>query len=104
MTMNLRVWVAMVFGVFLWGVKASFARNYITWDDMKVEEQLKEIRLGLRDDDIINDHEFSGNRSRVIVVDQNGNGDSYTVQGAVDMVPLNNSQRVKIYILPGIYR
>ncbi|KAM7504282.1 hypothetical protein LguiB_003186 [Lonicera macranthoides] len=84
----------------------SKTMNYITWDDMKVDDRLKEIRLGLRlRDDIINDHDyFSRNRSRVIVVDQNGNGDSYTVQGAVDTVPLNNSQRVKIYILPGIYR
>ena len=31
-------------------------------------------------------------------------GDSTTVQGAVDMVPQNNTERVKIYIYPGIYR
>ncbi|KAG5550997.1 hypothetical protein RHGRI_009432 [Rhododendron griersonianum] len=60
---------------------------------MKVD--LENERLELRED---------GNRSRVIVVDLNGKGDSVTVQGAVDMVPLNNSQRVKIYISPGIYR
>ena len=41
---------------------------------------------------------------RIIVVDQTGNGDSTTVQGAVDMVPQNNTERVKIYIYPGIYR
>ncbi|PSS06038.1 Pectinesterase [Actinidia chinensis var. chinensis] len=43
-------------------------------------------------------------QNRVIVVDQSGKGDSVTVQGAVDMVPERNSERVKIYILPGIYR
>ncbi|CAM8931252.1 unnamed protein product [Rhodiola kirilowii] len=42
--------------------------------------------------------------SSVIVVDQNGGGNSVSVQGAVDLVPDNNSERVKIFILPGIYR
>lgn len=44
------------------------------------------------------------NRNRFIVVDGNGRGDLATVQGAIDMVPESNSQRVKIYVLPGIYR
>ncbi|KAF7831337.1 pectinesterase QRT1-like [Senna tora] len=35
---------------------------------------------------------------------QQGNGHSTTVQGAVDMVPIQNRDRVKIYIFPGIYR
>ncbi|KAK4484765.1 hypothetical protein RD792_007359 [Penstemon davidsonii] len=42
-------------------------------------------------------------QDNVIVVDKNGRGDSVTVQGAVDMVPEQNTQRVKIQILPGIY-
>ncbi|KAK6149398.1 hypothetical protein DH2020_016923 [Rehmannia glutinosa] len=45
-----------------------------------------------------------GNQNKVIVVDKYGRGDSVTVQGAVDMVPENNAERVKIHILPGIYR
>ncbi|XP_060673415.1 pectinesterase QRT1-like [Ziziphus jujuba] len=40
----------------------------------------------------------------VIVVDTNGGGNFSTVQGAIDMVPEHNTQRVKIYILPGTYR
>ncbi|KAI3719801.1 hypothetical protein L6452_20706 [Arctium lappa] len=44
------------------------------------------------------------NGSRVIVVDESGKGHSLTVQGAIDMVPFNNSIMFKIYILPGIYR
>lgn len=67
--------------------------DFITWEDMKVD--LKKQRLDLRD---------GYNTSRVIVVDQSGKGDSFTVQGAVDMVPMHNSERVKIYVLPGIYR
>ncbi|GAB2284757.1 hypothetical protein Dimus_019211 [Dionaea muscipula] len=72
------------------------SRRYITWNDLNVYES-----------------EFSATRfevdpkqdsSRVFVVDQSGNGDSVTVQGAVDLVPDGNSQRVKILILPGIYR
>lgn len=67
-------------------------KNYISWDDMKVEE----AGLTIGDD--------KPDRSRVIVVDKNGGGDSVTVQGAVDMVAEHNSERVKIYIRPGIYR
>ncbi|KAI8006309.1 Pectinesterase QRT1 [Camellia lanceoleosa] len=66
--------------------------NYITWEDMKVD--LQKERLDLTEEQ---------KRRRVIVVDQNGKGDSVTVQGAVDMVPLLSSQRVKIYIHSGIY-
>ena len=65
-------------------------RNYISWEDLQVDEQ----RLA------VNSH----NNVRVIIVNQNGGGHSKTVQGAVNMVPDNNTQRVKIYIYPGIYR
>ncbi|KAI8008233.1 Pectinesterase QRT1 [Camellia lanceoleosa] len=75
------------------GKSQAYTMNYITWEDMKVD--LQKERLDLNEEQ---------NRSRVIVVDQNGKGDSVTVQGAVDMVPLLNSQRVKVYIHPGIYR
>uniref|UniRef100_A0A7N0TS79 pectinesterase n=1 Tax=Kalanchoe fedtschenkoi TaxID=63787 RepID=A0A7N0TS79_KALFE len=60
------------------------SRNYITWNDLTVVNR---------------------SRSKVIVVaDRNGRGDSRTVQGAVDKVPDNNTERVKILIHPGIYR
>ncbi|KAI8008232.1 Pectinesterase QRT1 [Camellia lanceoleosa] len=75
------------------GKSQAYTMNYITWEDMKVD--LQKERLDLNEEQ---------NRSRVIVVDQNGKGDSVTVQGAVDIVPLLNSQRVKINIHPGIYR
>lgn len=73
--------------------------NYITWDDIKVDE--------FRDS--VSKTEIKGKRnwndSGIIVVDQSGKtGDSITVQGAVDMVPFGNSQRFRILILPGIYR
>ncbi|KAF5949126.1 hypothetical protein HYC85_015083 [Camellia sinensis] len=75
------------------GKSQAYTMNYITWEDMKVD--LQKERLDLNEEQ---------NRSRVIVVDQNSKGVSVTVQGAVDMVPLLNSQRVKVYIHPGIYR
>ncbi|XVF33883.1 hypothetical protein REPUB_Repub18cG0009700 [Reevesia pubescens] len=70
-----------------------YGKKFISWDDMKVDEH--KTRL-------INSR-VDSNQSRVIIVDKNG-GDSVTVQGAIDMVPENNKQRVKIFILPGIYR
>ncbi|XP_028771545.1 pectinesterase QRT1-like [Neltuma alba] len=42
-------------------------------------------------------------RGRVIVVDQDGRGNSTTVQGAIDLIPVNNGLRMKILIYPGIY-
>ncbi|KAM6579355.1 hypothetical protein CsatA_003129 [Cannabis sativa] len=71
--------------------------SFIGWDDFKVDFQ----KMG---NDNKNDDDNKGRRSRVIVVDKNGNGDSLTVQGAIDLVSNYNSQRVKIFILPGIYR
>lgn len=70
----------------------------ITWDDMKVD---------LNKNEFIRSRSSSSSSSslkRVIVVDQNGKGDSISVQGAVDKVPSNNLQRVIIYIHPGTYR
>lgn len=86
--------------------KVKSMRKYITWDDIKIQND------NYRDHNKLAQRFGSGNVDdndgsttyRVIVVDQNGSGDSFTVQGAVDMVPLNNSIRVKIYILPGFYR
>ncbi|EYU27429.1 hypothetical protein ABFS82_13G159300 [Erythranthe guttata] len=66
--------------------------NYITWTDLKIDNH----RLPLTDNFI--------NLEKVIVVDKYGRGDSLTVQGAVDLVPENNRQRVKIHLLPGLYR
>lgn len=111
-------------------VAGDFVGNFITWDDMKVDYNHRHqqhhhhhYKYHLRhphhhhhNDVMIEEEqrnlEFMGldkneglqQSSRVIVVDQNGRGDSFTVQGAIDMVPNSNSQRVKIYILPGIYR
>ncbi|XP_054795271.1 pectinesterase QRT1-like isoform X1 [Prosopis cineraria] len=65
-------------------------RDYITWDDLTVDENSLASQ--------------SKSDLQVIVVDQNGNGHSSTVQGAVDMVPDHNTDRVKIYISPGTYR
>ncbi|KAK8527105.1 hypothetical protein V6N13_084976 [Hibiscus sabdariffa] len=69
-------------------------KNFISWDDIKVDEH--QIRLS--------DSRVNRNRTRVIVVNKNGEADSVTVQGAIDMVPENNTRRVKIFILPGTYR
>ncbi|KAJ8747499.1 hypothetical protein K2173_013761 [Erythroxylum novogranatense] len=65
-------------------------KDFITWDDI----QLGEDGAGLSTRD----------GSKVIVVDQYGGGDSLTVQGAIDIVPDHNTQRVKIFILAGVYR
>ncbi|KGN44235.2 pectinesterase QRT1 [Cucumis sativus] len=67
----------------------------ISWDDLRVDVWRRQR---------MSSSEGLGNGTRIIVVDKNCSGDSTTVQGAVDMVPHNNKQRVKIYILPGIYR
>nr|GMC47401.1 pectinesterase QRT1 [Ipomoea batatas] len=71
--------------------------RFITWDDLKLGSDGfgLDLEVVMRED---------GNGSRIIVVDQNGKGDVSTVQGAVDLVPEHNSQRIKICILPGIYR
>ncbi|KAJ8754882.1 hypothetical protein K2173_015394 [Erythroxylum novogranatense] len=90
---------ALVFMLFSSSFQLSSSQNqthgkdFISWDDIKVDDH--GARLSVRDD-------INGNR--VIIVDQNGRGDSLTVQGAVDMVTDYNTQRVKIFILPGIYR
>ncbi|KAG6405266.1 hypothetical protein SASPL_132853 [Salvia splendens] len=65
--------------------------TFISWGDLRLGGARS--TLGNGDD-----------RSKVIVVSQNGSGDSLTVQGAVDLVPVNNIHRVKIHILPGVYR
>ncbi|KAK9269115.1 hypothetical protein L1049_000884 [Liquidambar formosana] len=82
------------------------ARDFITWDDLKVDVHMynwNDMKKGQHMNRL--DMRDGYNRSgRVIVVDRNGGAHSVTVQGAVDMVPHQNTQRVKIYILPGIYR
>ncbi|CAK9308675.1 unnamed protein product [Citrullus colocynthis] len=79
------------------GAGGGAERSYgmISWDDLRVDVSW---RQGM------SSGEGLENGTRIIVVDKNGSGDSTTVQGAVDMVPHNNKQRVKICILPGIYR
>ncbi|XP_030442142.2 pectinesterase QRT1 [Syzygium oleosum] len=75
-------------------------KDFISWDDMRVNEH--EYRNMIREESY--SKKGQSNRSGVILVDKNGRGDSITVQGAVNMVPDNNSQRVKILILAGTYR
>ncbi|KAI3873508.1 hypothetical protein MKW92_052304 [Papaver armeniacum] len=74
------------------GFSSQFG-NFITWEDIRVENYFGRMRITDRD-----------NSSRVIMVAKDGSGDSYTVQGAIDLIPDFNNQRVKIWILPGIYR
>lgn len=89
----------LVFLAFLGVVQVSlslneaYRRNFITWDDIQVDWRKLWLNTG-----------ENFNHTRLIIVDKNGAGHSATVQGAVDMVPENNAERVKIYILPGIYR
>lgn len=65
----------------------------ITWADLRLnDEHSASLENGGAD------------RSRLIVVSNDGRGDSLTVQGAIDLVPENNIQRVKIHIRPGVYR
>ena len=80
--------VLLLVSVVVQGDDSGHARNFITWDDLMVDEHSLSYNVGCR----------------VIVVDQGGNGDSTTIQGAVDMVQENNTERVKIYIYPGTYR
>ncbi|KAK4439713.1 Pectinesterase QRT1 [Sesamum alatum] len=97
--MNLRgLMTCFLVFLLLWGeVKVGFGqingdgRNYITWNDLNVDDHKSPSR-------------YVGYQNRVIVVDVNGGGDSVTVQGAVDMVPEYNAERVKIHVLPGVYR
>ncbi|XP_075079221.1 pectinesterase QRT1-like [Nicotiana tabacum] len=95
--MNLRnfidIWSLIIFFLFLANTRVIFAQRYITWDDIKVDYNSLDLT-----------NERSRKSQGVIVVDQHGNGDSITAQGAVDMVPLHNSQRVRIFIRPGTYR
>ncbi|KAK4777898.1 hypothetical protein SAY87_018085 [Trapa incisa] len=60
-------------------------RYFISWEDLRLDHP----KVGL-----------NWTTNRVIVVDKDGNGNSVSVH----LVPLNNTKRVKIFILPGIYR
>ncbi|KAL8469736.1 hypothetical protein ACS0TY_032543 [Phlomoides rotata] len=89
----------------------GFNQNFITWNDLKVDydHRLFSRDVGGMNRVIVVHKNCSGDsvtvvQDIVIVVDKNGTGDSVTVQGAIDMVPQNNSERVKIHILPGVYR
>lgn len=73
--------------------KANDDLRFITWSDFTARRARPLLTVKCRN-----------NTTKVIVVDKNGGGDSDTIQGAVDMVPVQNKQRVKIQIRPGIYR
>ncbi|RWV79781.1 hypothetical protein BHE74_00014990 [Ensete ventricosum] len=64
-------------------------RDFISWDDLSVEKHTRTMDA------------VDGDASRVILVAKDGTGDSTTVQGAVDMIPDGNKERVKILINPG---
>ncbi|MQM03706.1 hypothetical protein Taro_036491 [Colocasia esculenta] len=72
------------------------SEEFISWADMGLEGgfagSLESLEEGAKEP------------ARVIVVSKQGNGDSTTVQEAVDLVPDGNERRVKIIILPGVYR
>ncbi|CAN0875044.1 Pectinesterase QRT1 [Linum grandiflorum] len=76
----------------------NLVKNFISWEDTRLDG----YEYGDQDRPSYREEYFRG--SRVIVVDPNGSGDSVTVQGAVDLVPEFNNQRVKIHIRPGVYR
>lgn len=89
--------------------EVGFAQNetgdYITWNDFKMDHHHNHHHHHHhhRHHHSCTNKDLSNPR-KVIVVDKDGFGDSITVQGAVDMVPENNAQRVKIHIRPGLYR
>lgn len=74
-------------------------KNFITWNDCRLN--LMERRSFLN-----NNNGTRKNRMGldVIVVAKDGTGDSETLQGAINMVQVDNTRRVKIFIRPGIYR
>ncbi|KAI3856238.1 hypothetical protein MKW92_001402 [Papaver armeniacum] len=74
-------------------------KNFITWNDCTLNLMERSSFL----------NNSNGTRKNsmgldVIVVAKDGTGDSETLQGAIDMVPVDNTRRVKIFIRPGIYR
>ncbi|XP_051128596.1 pectinesterase QRT1-like [Andrographis paniculata] len=73
---------------------------YITWNDLKIQN---DSRMSISDAEK-NQNSNQNQTQKIIVVDWTGAGDSATVQGAVDLVAENNTERVKIHILPGLYR
>ncbi|XP_004244060.1 pectinesterase QRT1 [Solanum lycopersicum] len=87
----INVWSLMF--LFIFCASKLEARRYVTWNDFKINFPNIDISNG-------NLRKSHG----IIVVDSRGYGDSVTVQGAIDMVPEFNSQRIKILVLPGVYR
>ncbi|OVA12003.1 Pectinesterase [Macleaya cordata] len=90
----LRIYVVILFVLFstqlaLSAEDESPPSNFITWEDLRVN--FTNLSNGEK-------------HNTVIVVAKDGTGDSRTIQGAVNMVPDHNTKRVKIVILPGIYR
>ncbi|XP_031486457.1 pectinesterase QRT1-like [Nymphaea colorata] len=90
-------WFCLIFwllGLGVHWVDCEFSSDYISWDDLNIYDS----SLGKMQE--------WGNREkgRVIVVAKGGERDTTTVQGAVDLVPHGNNQRVKIFIQSGVYR
>lgn len=58
--------------------------KFITWDDLTIGNSTSQV---------VNQVQVG---TRIIVVSQDGSGNSKTVQGAIDIVPHGNSERIKI--------
>ncbi|KAI3965170.1 hypothetical protein MKX01_027661 [Papaver californicum] len=99
---NLSIFGAIFFVVFITCQLSSVSgvydhKNFITWNDCT----LNLIESG----SYLNNNGGKNNtETAVIIVAKDGTGDSVTLQGAIDIVPASNTHRVKIFILPGIYR
>lgn len=62
------------------------------------------LSLLLLNSDSLQAADHQNQTNRVLVVDQKGNGSFRNVQSAIDAIPVNNQQRVTIYIKNGVYK
>eukprot|EP01018_Ginkgo_biloba_P003743 Gb_32012 [translate_table: standard] len=76
------------------GSSVDLWANYTSWEDLNVEPLDSQVQM----------LSWYNHNRKVLIVAKDGSGHSRTVQGAVDLVPHGNRQRVKILIRAGIYR
>ncbi|XP_020599947.1 pectinesterase QRT1 isoform X2 [Phalaenopsis equestris] len=67
-------------------------QSLISWTDLRIDEHYEGSNFKAEE-----------GKKDVLLVSKDGSGDSKTVQGAVNMVPDGNKERIKIYIAPGVY-
>ncbi|XP_077217537.1 pectinesterase QRT1-like [Tasmannia lanceolata] len=84
--------LSMMFLLIVLVTQMGISWGFISWDDLGMEKNFGKLSFNNKV------------KGRVIVVAKDGTGDSKTVQGAIDLVPNYNAERVKIFIQPGIYR